>query len=74
MAAVAPPPRLQALGGPVLLSQIGTVGAGVGVAVGAGLLGERYPPLVWAGVGMIALGIGLTVWAQRCIGCMLYKQ
>ena len=57
--------RLQALGGPVLLSQIGTVGAGVGVAVGAGLLGERYPPLVWGGVALIALGIGLTVWAKR---------
>ena len=57
--------RLQALGGPVLQSQIGTVGAGVGVAVGAGLLGERYPPLVWGGVALIALGIGLTVWARR---------
>ena len=57
--------RLQALGGPVLLSQIGTVGAGVDVAVGAGLLGERYPPLVWGGVALIALGIGLTVWARR---------
>ena len=57
--------RLQSLGGPVLLSQIGTVGAGVGVAVGAGLLGERYPPLVWGGVALIALGIGLTVWARR---------
>lgn len=57
--------RLQPLGGPVLLSQIGTVGAGVGVAVGAGLLGERYPLLVWGGVALIALGIGLTVWAKR---------
>ena len=36
-----------------------------GVAVGAGLLGERYPPLVWGGVALIALGIGLTVWARR---------
>ena len=57
--------RLQALGGPELLSQIGTVDAGVGVAVGAGLLGERYPLLVWGGVALIALGIGLTVWARR---------
>ena len=57
--------RLQALGGPVLLSQIGTVAAGVGVLVGAGLLGERYPASVWVGVGLIALGIGLTVWARR---------
>jgi drug/metabolite transporter (DMT)-like permease len=57
--------RLQAVGGPVLLSQIGTVAAAVGVAVGAGLLGERYPPGVWTGVLLIALGIGLTVRAQR---------
>ena len=57
--------RLQAVGGPVLLSQIGTVGAAVGVAAGAGLLGERYPPLVWAGVALIAFGIGLTAWARR---------
>lgn len=57
--------RLQAVGGPVLLSQIGTVAAGVGVLVGAGLLGERYPVSVWIGVGLIALGIGLTVWARR---------
>ena len=40
--------RLQALGGPVLLSQIGTVGAGVGVAVGAGAAGRA---LSAAGVG-----------------------
>ena len=57
--------RLQAVGGPVLLSQIGTVGAAVGVAVGAGLMAERYPPLVWSGVALIALGIGLTAWARR---------
>ena len=41
------------------------VAAGVGVLVGAGLLGERYPASVWVGVGLIALGIGLTVWARR---------
>ena len=37
----------------------------LGVLVGAGLLGERYPASVWVGVGLIALGIGLTVWARR---------
>ncbi len=56
--------RLQAAGGPVLLSQIGTVAAAVGVAVGALLLGERYPAEVWAGVVLVALGIGLTVCAR----------
>ena len=40
--------------------------AGLGlIGLGAGLLGERYPPLVWGGVALIALGIGLTVWARR---------
>ena len=57
--------RLQAVGGPVLLSQIGTVAAGVGVLAGAALLGERYAAQVWAGVALIALGIGLTAWARR---------
>ena len=57
--------RLQHVGGPVLLSQIGTVAAGVGVLIGAGLLGERYPAQVWWGTLLIALGIGLTVQARR---------
>ena len=57
--------RLQHVGGPVLLSQVGTVSAGVGVLIGAGLLGERYPPQVGWGVALIAAGIGLTVWARR---------
>ena len=38
--------RLQALGGQVLLSQIGPVAAGVGVAAGTGLRAERCAPLV----------------------------
>ncbi|HRL37662.1 MAG TPA: hypothetical protein PLH50_12620 [Ottowia beijingensis] len=57
--------RLQHAGGPVLLSQIGTVSAGVGVLIGAGLMGERYPAQVWWGTGLIAVGIGLTVQARR---------
>lgn len=57
--------RLQAVGGPVLLSQIGTVAAAVGVAVGAGMMRERYAAPVWVGVGVITLGIGLTIWARR---------
>lgn len=31
------------VGGPAPPSQIGTVGAGIGVLLGAGALGERYP-------------------------------
>ncbi len=56
--------RLQAVGGPTYLSQIGYVAAAVSVAVGVSFLGERYPPLVWAGIAVVALGIGLTTLAQ----------
>lgn len=56
--------RLQAVGGPTYLSQIGYVGAAVGVAVGVAFLGERYPPLVWAGIAVVAAGIALTTFAQ----------
>ncbi len=56
--------RLQAVGGPTYLSQIGYVGAAVGVAVGVAFLGERYPPMVWAGIAVVAAGIALTTWAQ----------
>ncbi|MGB8819446.1 MAG: DMT family transporter [Rhizobiaceae bacterium] len=53
--------RLQHVGGPVTLSQIGIVAAAVGVGIGAFVLGERYAVIVWAGVGVIALGVSLTV-------------
>ena len=56
--------RLQAVGGPTYLSQIGYVAAAVGVGVGVGFLGERYPPMVWAGIAVVALGIALTTLAQ----------
>jgi drug/metabolite transporter (DMT)-like permease len=56
--------RLQAVGGPTYLSQIGYVAAVVGVGVGVSFLGERYPPMVWAGIAVVALGIGLTTLAQ----------
>lgn len=56
--------RLQHHGGPVTLSQIGTVAAAVGVAIGAAVLGERYPAVVWAGVVVIAAGLGLTVMSR----------
>ncbi len=56
--------RLQAIGGPVTLSQIGTVAAGVGVIIGTFGLGERYSLVVWSGVAMIVVGIGLTLRAR----------
>ncbi|MGL4637787.1 MAG: DMT family transporter [Beijerinckiaceae bacterium] len=57
--------RLQVAGGPVTLSQIGTVAAGVGILIGAGLLGERYPGIVWLGVLIIGVGLSLTILARR---------
>lgn len=57
--------RLQQLGGPVLLSQIGYVAAAVGLIAATVLLGERYVWETWAGAGIIAAGIALTVLAQR---------
>ncbi|MFO1133300.1 MAG: DMT family transporter [Hyphomicrobiales bacterium] len=56
--------RLQAVGGPTYLSQIGYVAAAVGVGVGVSFLGERYPPMVWLGIAVVALGIGLSTLAQ----------
>lgn len=56
--------RLQHVGGPVTLSQIGIVAAAVGVGIGAFVLGERYASIVWAGVSVIAVGVSLTVIAR----------
>jgi drug/metabolite transporter (DMT)-like permease len=56
--------RLQVVGGPVTLSQIGTVGAAVGVIAGTLGLGERYAMIVWIGIAIIAAGISLTVRAR----------
>ena len=56
--------RLQAVGGPTYLSQIGYVAAVLGVGVGVAFLGETYPAGVWAGVAVVAAGIALTTIAQ----------
>jgi len=56
--------QLQVVGGPVTLSQIGTVGAAVGVIAGTLGLGERYAVIVWIGIAIIAVGISLTVRAR----------
>jgi drug/metabolite transporter (DMT)-like permease len=56
--------QLQLVGGPVTLSQIGTVSAAVGVLIGTIGLGERYPAIVWIGIAIIAVGISLTVRAR----------
>ena len=56
--------RLQAVGGPVYLSQIGYVGAGVGLLSGTLLLGERYQLLTWVGAAVIVVGVVMTTRAQ----------
>jgi drug/metabolite transporter (DMT)-like permease len=56
--------RLQLLGGPTYLSQIGYVAAAVGVFIGVLGFGETYPASVWLGVIVIALGIALSTTAQ----------
>lgn len=57
--------RLQQIGGPTYLSQIGYVAAAVGLAVGVGYFGEVYPLAVWLGAGIVAAGIAVSTVAQR---------
>jgi drug/metabolite transporter (DMT)-like permease len=56
--------RLQQVGGPTYLSQIGYVAAAVGVLIGVLYFGEIYPPNVWVGAGIIAVGIAFSTLAQ----------
>jgi drug/metabolite transporter (DMT)-like permease len=57
--------RLQQVGGPTYLSQIGYVAAALGLIVGVGLLGEHYPFAVWFGAAIIATGVALTTFSAR---------
>jgi drug/metabolite transporter (DMT)-like permease len=56
--------RLQQIGGPTYLSQIGYVAAAVGVVIGVLYFGEIYPRGVWIGAGVIAVGIAFSTLAQ----------
>jgi drug/metabolite transporter (DMT)-like permease len=56
--------RLQQIGGPTYLSQIGYVAAAVGVVIGVTFLGESYPLSVWIGAGIVAVGIALSTLGQ----------
>lgn len=56
--------RLQAVGGPVYLSQIGYVAAAVGLLAGVTFLGERYALLTWTGAAIIACGVVMTTKAN----------
>ncbi len=54
--------KLQQVGGPTYLSQIGYVAAAVGLFIGATFLDEVYPGLVWIGAGVVAFGIAVSTW------------
>ncbi len=54
--------RLQWVGGPTYLSQIGYVAAAFGLAAGVLVFGETYPLVVWAGVATIAAGVVVSNW------------
>ena len=56
--------RLQAVGGPVYLSQIGYVAAAIGLVAGVLFLGERYQLLTWAGAAVIIAGVVMTTKAH----------
>ncbi|MBZ9755843.1 DMT family transporter [Mesorhizobium sp. ESP6-5] len=56
--------RLQAVGGPVYLSQIGYVAAAVGLFAGTIVLGEHYQLLTWVGAVIITVGVFITTKAQ----------
>ena len=57
--------RLQQVGGPTYLSQIGYIAAGVALFVGTLFLGERYSIVTWFGAVVIVAGIGISVVAQQ---------
>ena len=56
--------RLQSVGGPVYLSQIGYVAAAIGLISGTALFGEHFPAYTWAGVALIVIGVAMTTRAQ----------
>ncbi|MEZ5639274.1 MAG: DMT family transporter [Burkholderiaceae bacterium] len=57
--------RLQQVGGPTYLSQIGYVAAAVALVAGTSVLGERYAWTTWAGALVILVGIALSVLAEQ---------
>jgi drug/metabolite transporter (DMT)-like permease len=56
--------RLQAVGGPVYLSQVGYVAAAVALFSGVFFLGERYQFLTWIGAAITVVGVVMTTRAQ----------
>jgi drug/metabolite transporter (DMT)-like permease len=60
--------RLQAVAGPVYMSQIGAVAAVVGTALGLVWLGEALPRLLVPAAALIALGIAVFTWSAARTG------
>lgn len=60
--------RLQVVGGPVYLSQMGYVAAALGLVSGTLFLGEQYAILTWVGAGIIAVGVAMSTRAQSQSG------
>lgn len=60
--------RLQAVGGPVYLSQIGYVAAAVGLFSGTVFLRESYEALTWIGAAIVVAGVFMTTKAQGKAG------
>lgn len=56
--------RLQAVSGPVYLSQISYVAAAIAIISGTLLLGESYAYLTWIGTAIIFVGVVMTTKAQ----------
>jgi drug/metabolite transporter (DMT)-like permease len=57
--------RLQWVGGPTYLSQIGYVAAALGLTLGTTVFHESYPAIVWAGAVFILSGIIVTIFEKR---------
>lgn len=56
--------RLQRIGGPILLSQMGYVAAAVGLGTATIFLNESYNTMTWLGALVIGIGIITTIKAQ----------
>jgi drug/metabolite transporter (DMT)-like permease len=57
--------RLQAVAGPVYLSQIGYLMTAVGLATGMLVFDEHYSLWVWSGAGVIVVGVLLVTFGRR---------
>ena len=57
--------RLQQVGGPIYLSQIGYVAAAVALLIGVLFLEERYSLLTWLGAGIVTIGVIMTTKARQ---------